>query len=86
MRNFHIKSILLGIGIGIVLTALISVIYSAGNKQAMSKEEIIEKARQYGMVYSEELIFEDKDNTLKKDENQNGLKAVPENEVKKPSK
>jgi hypothetical protein len=52
----------------------------------MSKEEIIEKARQYGMVYSEELIFEEKDKTVKKDEAQNGLKALPEAEVKKTSK
>lgn len=57
MRKFHIKSILLGIGMGIVLTAFISIIYSAGNQPTMSREDIIERARQYGMVFSEEVVF-----------------------------
>ena len=57
MQNFHIKSILLGIGIGMVLTALISTIYSAGNEPVMDKNEIIERAKQYGMVFGEEIIF-----------------------------
>lgn len=62
MHKFHIKSILLGIGMGIVLTAFISIIYLAGNKPTMSKEEIIEKARQYGMVFSEETLIESPQN------------------------
>ena len=57
MQNFHVKSILLGIGIGIVLTAFISVIYSTGNKQTISREDVIERAKQYGMVFSEELLL-----------------------------
>ena len=57
MQNFHVKSILLGIGIGIVLTAFISVIYSTGNKQAISREDVIERAKQYGMVFNEELLL-----------------------------
>lgn len=57
MRKFHIKSILLGIGMGIVLTAFISIIYLAGNQPTMSREDIIERARQYGMVFSEEVVF-----------------------------
>jgi len=57
MRKFHIKSILLGIGLGIVMTAFISIIYSAGNQPTMSREDIIERARQYGMVFSEEAVL-----------------------------
>ncbi|HOQ00951.1 MAG TPA: hypothetical protein PK604_09065 [Acetivibrio clariflavus] len=57
MHKFHIKSILLGIGMGIILTAFISIIYLAGNQPTMSREEIIERARQYGMVFKEEVIL-----------------------------
>lgn len=68
MHKFHIKSILLGIGMGIVLTAFISIIYLAGNQPTMSREEIIEKARQYGMVFSEEVVLiESSENTENKD-------------------
>lgn len=57
MAKFHIKSIFLGIGMGIVLTAIISIIYLAGSMPVMSKEEIVERAKQYGMVYKEEIII-----------------------------
>lgn len=76
MQKFHIKSILLGIGIGIVLTAFISIIYSAGNNQTMSREDIVEKAKQYGMVFREDNVLiksiEDeakKDNTIEENIN-----------------
>ncbi len=59
MQNFHIKSIILGIGIGMVLTALISTIYSMGNEPVMDKNEIIERAKQYGMIFSEDIILDD---------------------------
>ena len=59
MRGFHIKSIILGIGIGIILTAIIGLIYSMGNvPNEPSKEEIIAKAKQYGMVEKSILISE----------------------------
>lgn len=57
MHKFHIKSILLGIGVGIVLTAFMSIIYLAGNKQTLSKEDVIERAKQYGMVFSDETVL-----------------------------
>lgn len=68
MRKFHIKSILLGIGMGIVLTAFISIIYSAGNQPTMSREDIIEKARQYGMVFSEEAVLTKSVESLKNED------------------
>jgi len=43
MGRFHIKNILLGIGMGLVLTALTGIIYSAGREPQMSKEEIMAK-------------------------------------------
>jgi len=59
MRRFHIKSILLGIGIGIILTAIIGLIYSMGElPPELSKAVIIEKAKQYGMVEKSILIEE----------------------------
>lgn len=56
MNKFHIRSLLLGIGIGIVLTSLTGIIHSAGMNPEMSREEIITKAKQYGMVSSSDLI------------------------------
>ncbi|HOV26859.1 MAG TPA: hypothetical protein PK566_10945 [Pseudobacteroides sp.] len=52
MINFNIKSIILGIGIGIIITSLISIIYLAGNdsKYTISDEEIIRRAEKMGMV------------------------------------
>lgn len=73
MRKFHIKSILLGVGMGIVLTAFISIIYAAGNQPTMSKEEVIEKARQYGMVFREEVVL-----TKSVDEPKDEGKAIEE--------
>ncbi len=52
--QFHLKSILLGIGIGIIITALASMIYFAGRDpmEDLSKEQIIKQAEKYGMVRS----------------------------------
>lgn len=62
MKNFHVKSMILGIGIGLIITSIISIIYLAGMKPSsqMSKEEIIKKAREYGMIDSSELIIKNK--------------------------
>lgn len=57
MANFHIKSIVLGIGIGIVLTGILSIIYLAGDKTAynnLTKVQIIEEAKKLGMVMKTE--------------------------------
>lgn len=59
MNKFHIKNILLGMGIGVVLTSLTGIIYSAGMEPEMSREEIVARARQYGMVSSSEMIKKD---------------------------
>ncbi|MCX7842623.1 MAG: endolytic transglycosylase MltG [Clostridia bacterium] len=56
MKNFHITSIILGIGIGIVLTSIVSMIYLAGEKPKMSREEIINEAKKIGMLEGTELI------------------------------
>lgn len=56
MKKFHIKSIILGIGMGMVLTSMISIIYLAGTNPKLSKEEIITLARKYGMVEGSELL------------------------------
>lgn len=68
MGRFHIKNILLGIGMGLVLTALTGIIYSAGREPQMSKEEIMAKARQYGMVPSNEIIEESENELVDEEE------------------
>lgn len=54
MKNFHIKSIILGVGIGMVLTAIISIIFLAGidMSKTLSKDQVIKLAKEYGMVES----------------------------------
>jgi len=58
MKHFHIKSILLGIGIGIILTSIMSLIYLAGAQPEakLSDEEIIEKAKALGMVEADSIF------------------------------
>jgi len=58
MRNFHIKSLVLGLGIGMILTSTISIVYLAGIDPAsnLSEEQIVKLAERYGMVKSASLI------------------------------
>ncbi len=65
MERFNIKSIILGIGIGIILTSLIGWIYSAGENTPLTKEEIIQKAKEYGLVESKALTDEINKTTFK---------------------
>lgn len=54
MNQFHLKSVLLGIGIGIIITAIVSMIYIAGRNPLddLTKEQIINQAEKYGMIRS----------------------------------
>ncbi len=62
MRKFHTKSIVLGIGIGIILTSIISLIYTAGlGDKGLSEKEIKDLARKYGMVEKGEVRVNKKD-------------------------
>ncbi len=56
MRKVHEKSIILGIGIGMIITSIAGMIYSAGNDKELSKEEIISLAKGYGMVEKTSII------------------------------
>ncbi|MGI6778684.1 MAG: hypothetical protein ACOX7R_11975 [Acetivibrionales bacterium] len=58
MSNFHIKSLLLGIGIGIVITSVLGKVYCYGIKpvHSISEKEIKDRARELGMVDSVELF------------------------------
>lgn len=60
MKSLHIKSIILGMGMGIVLTSIISMIYLAGMNPntKMTREEIITEAKKIGMVEETSLISE----------------------------
>ena len=59
MKLFDGKSIILGIGIGIIFTALVSMIYFMGVKpDKLSEEEIKQMAKQYGMVEAESYFDE----------------------------
>lgn len=58
LSQFNIKSILLGIGIGIIVTATASMIYLAGRDpmENLTEEQIIKRAEMYGMVKQEILV------------------------------
>jgi hypothetical protein len=69
MNKFNIKSILLGIGIGIIITSIASMIYFAGRDplSGLSKEEIISQAEKYGMVMNPEPAQEEPTGIFKVD-------------------
>lgn len=50
MRLLDSKSIILGLGIGIIITSLLGVIFFAGYEPQLSDAEIISLARERGMV------------------------------------
>lgn len=53
--RFHLKSLLLGIGIGIIITSIISLIYLSGRDpfEGISDEQIIARAEKLGMIMKE---------------------------------
>lgn len=63
MRRVHEKSIILGIGIGMILTSIAGLVYSgsesSGQTEKLSREEIIRLAKSYGLVEPVHLIEDD---------------------------
>ena len=54
MKIFHLKSVLLGIGIGIILTSVVGMVYSLAfrNEHRVWNEEIKRMDRQLGLTRS----------------------------------
>jgi cell division protein YceG involved in septum cleavage len=50
MRKVFGKSVILGIGIGMIITAIAGMIFSAGTQKELSKDEIINLAKGYGLI------------------------------------
>lgn len=59
MKKLHEKSIVLGIGIGMIITSIAGLIYSTGTQKELSKEEIISLAKRYGLVEPANIIEKD---------------------------
>lgn len=55
MSKLHGKSVLLGMGIGTILTALLGLIFFLGYTPDMDEAKVKEQARKYGMIDSSEL-------------------------------
>lgn len=53
--KLHVKSVFFGMGIGIILTAIIGMIFFLGYTPEMDKAKVMELARKYGMVDSAEI-------------------------------
>jgi hypothetical protein len=58
MSKFNIKSILLGIGIGVVFTSVVSMIYLAGMEPSkeLTEKEVLELAAKYDLVKRSSLL------------------------------
>jgi hypothetical protein len=56
MRKTHGRSIVLGIGIGMIITSIAGLIFANGTTNKMTMEEIINQAKIYGMVEKTSLI------------------------------
>ncbi len=70
MQGFHIKSILIGLGMGIIIAAILGIIcYNAGASTVSkpSKEEVIQLAKGYGMIDPADLIKGQSDQTQNSD-------------------
>ncbi|MGI6669442.1 MAG: hypothetical protein ACOX4M_08785 [Acetivibrionales bacterium] len=52
MSRLQLRSVLLGIGIGIIITSIASLIFLAGRNplEGVTREQIIREAEKYGMV------------------------------------
>lgn len=61
MRKVHDKSIILGIGIGMIITAIAGMIFSAGNQKELSKAEIIKLAKGYGLIEQVKFLNDNND-------------------------
>ncbi|MHB8064767.1 MAG: ABC transporter substrate-binding protein [Ruminiclostridium sp.] len=84
MRKVHEKSIFLGIGIGMIITAIAGMIFSSGTTKELSKAEIMSKAKLYGMI--EQVRFGDNiadDNTNAAAESTSANNIVAENSTAK---
>lgn len=53
MNRVHIKSVFLGIGIGMIITAILCQIFLAGQKPTLTKEQIEIEAKKIGMDWPE---------------------------------
>ena len=60
MTNFSAKSILLGIGIGIIITSVAGMIYFAGTDplENLSENDIFKLEKRYGLIRSQPLTTE----------------------------
>ncbi|NLB78828.1 MAG: endolytic transglycosylase MltG [Clostridiaceae bacterium] len=75
MRLLASKSIILGLGIGIIITSLLGVIFFAGYEPQLSDAEIISLARERGMVDRYE-----SSNDIKRNQDGSLLFIIHENE------
>lgn len=86
MRVFHIKSILLGIGIGVVLTSVISMIYLAGRNpnEYISQDYIRAEAKKLGMIEGTEVINDSPKTVSDNKQEQEKTEEVKKQEPAKP--
>ncbi len=50
MKRIHSRSVLLGVGLGVIITAFLGMLFFLGYQPALSNEDIIKKAEKLGMV------------------------------------
>lgn len=63
MQKFHSKSLLLGVGIGIVVTSVISLVYTAGvdPTKDLTKEQVMKLAEKHNIVQKTPIIVQSSD-------------------------
>lgn len=57
MSNLHGKSVLLGMGIGIILTAFLGTVFFLGYTPEMDKAKVMDLAKKYGMIEPQEQVI-----------------------------
>lgn len=71
MNNFSIKSIILGMGIGVIFTSLISLVYFSGIQPEVTREMLSKKANEYGLRLVADSNREDFQGIFYEDEEEN---------------
>ena len=84
MGRIHIKSMILGVGIGIIFASIVSMIYLAGTQpnEKLSDDEIRSRAEALGMIEADDIFLDGTENESSVESEKQGIKQDIKKETK----